>query len=82
MDADTLYANYENKQAAMQKSLKSAEQLGLKQFDINMRKQRIVAGIFYVQHFELPQQDAKIHDKQYLRNRESDFIKYLFEKHI
>lgn len=69
MDADTLYANYENQQAALHRKAIGPDKLGLKEFDINMRKQRIVAGIFYVQHFKQPEQDVKIHDKKFLRNR-------------
>lgn len=68
MDADKLYANYENQQAAAQRLRKGPQQLNLKEFDINMRTHRIVAGIFYVQHFEQPQQDAKINEKKFLRN--------------
>lgn len=68
MNADVLYGNYENQQAAARRQLCGPSQLQLKEFDINMRKHRIVAGVFYVQHFETPQQDVKIHAKKYLRN--------------
>lgn len=69
-----MYATYEHDQAKLEQARVGPEALGLNVFDMNMRRYRIVAGIYYVEHLEQPHQDTQLEKKKFLRTRWFYFI--------
>lgn len=67
-----MYATYESEQAQLALDRIGPQSLGLNVFDVNMRRYRIVAGIYYVEHIEQPHQDTQLEEKKFLRTRSFD----------
>lgn len=69
VDVGVMYDTFESEQAMLALNQIGPDALGLKLFDINMRRYRIVAGIYYVEHLEQPNQDTQLEKKKFLRTR-------------
>lgn len=67
VDVDKLYTDYVNELTAKRRALQGPESLCLNEFEINLRKYRIIGGVFCVEYFEQPQQDTKHSSNSYLR---------------
>lgn len=62
-----MYETYERDQAKLALERIGPEALRLNIFETNMRRYRIVAGIYYVEHLEQPHQDTQLEKKKFLR---------------
>lgn len=67
VDVDKLYTDYVNELTAKRRALQGPESLSLNEFEINLRKYRIIGGVYCVEYFEQPQQDTKHSSNSYLR---------------
>lgn len=67
VDVDKLYTDYVNELTAKRRALQGPQSLCLNEFEINLRKYRIIGGVFCVEYFEQPQQDTKHSSNSYLR---------------
>lgn len=76
VDVGEMYRTYESEQAKLALDQIGPAALGLDVFDINMRRYRIVGGIYYVEHLEQPHQDTQLEKKKFLRT--SILIDYHF----
>lgn len=65
MNIDKIYAENEIK---MDMGKRKEHNIVLKEFEVNLRKYRIVGGIYSVDIFNQPEQDRKINHYMYLRN--------------
>lgn len=70
VDVDKLYTDYVNELTSQRRALQGPESLCLNEFEINLRKYRIIGGVFCVEYFEQPQQDTKYSPNSYLRTSE------------
>lgn len=70
VDVDKLYTDYVSELTAKRRMLQGPESLSLNEFEINLRKYRVIGGIYYVEYFEQPQQDTKLSSNSYLRTSE------------
>lgn len=67
VDVDKLYTDYVNELTAKRRALQGPAALCLNEFEINLRKFRIIGGVYCVEYFEQPQQDTKHSSNSYLR---------------
>lgn len=67
VDVDKLYTDYVNELIAKRRMLQGPDSLCLNEFEINLRKHRIIGGVYCVEYFEQPQQDTKHSSNSYLR---------------
>lgn len=67
IDVNKIYMEYEAKCTQREHRLKGPEGLKLKEFEVNLRCHRIVAGVYSVEHFEQPEQDICLNPKSFLR---------------
>lgn len=70
VDVDKLYTGYVHELNAKRRKLQGPESLCLNEFEINLRKYRIIGGVYCVEYFEQPQQDTKHSSNSYLRMSE------------
>lgn len=64
---DKIYNEYEEELNNEIRKQKGPDGLNLRQFDVNLRKHKIVAGIYCVEYLEQPDQDTKTDNKTFLR---------------
>lgn len=67
IDVTKIYNEYEDELSKSVKRQKGPEGLKLKEFDVNLRKYRMVGGIYCIEYLKQPQQDMKLNSKKYLR---------------
>lgn len=67
VDIDELYLDYVTNIMKEDRSRKGPEALELKEFEINLRKYRIVGRIYCMEYFEQPEQSVKLSSKTYIR---------------
>lgn len=67
IDIDKIYTEYEEELNKEIRQQKGPDGLNLKNFDINLRSHRIVAGIYCVEYLEQPHQDTKTNCRTFLR---------------
>lgn len=74
IDVDKIYAEYEEELNKAALKRRDREALKLKEFDINLRSHRIVAGVYSIEYLEQPSQDTKLDGQIYLRTCNIDFF--------
>lgn len=70
IDVTKIYNQYEDELAKTIKKRKGPDGINLKEFDVNLRKYRMVGGIYCIEYVKQPQQDIKLNSKKYLRTGE------------
>lgn len=70
VDIDKLYLDYVTNIMKEDSSRKGPEALNLNEFEINLRKYRIVGGIYCMEYFEQPEQSVKLSSRTYIRTGE------------
>lgn len=76
VDVDKLYLDYVTNIMKEDRSRNGPEALKLKEFEINLRKYRIIGGIYCMDYFEQPEQSVKLSSRTYMRtgsNEKSSF---------
>lgn len=71
IDVTKIYTEYEDELSKSERKQKGPEGLKLKDFDVNLRKYRMVGGIYCIEYVKQPQQDMKLNSKKYLRTGEA-----------
>lgn len=74
IDVTKIYTEYEDELSKSERKRKGPEGLKLKDFDVNLRKYRMVGGIYCIEYVKQPQQDMKLNSKKYLRTGETKSI--------
>lgn len=64
---DKLYAEYIEERDKKKQALKGIGALNLREFELNLRKYRIVGGIYCLEYVEQPEQNVKISTNTFLR---------------
>lgn len=72
VDVDGLYNEYVNEKIKAHRQSIGVDALQLKEFEINLRKYRIINGVFALEYLEQPEQDTKLQANFFLRTRERD----------
>lgn len=67
VDIDKVYLDYVTNIMKEDRSRKGPEALELKEFEINLRKYRIIGGIYCMDYFEQPEQSVKLSSRTYIR---------------
>lgn len=67
IDVTKIYTEYEDELSKSERKRKGPEGLKLKDFDVNLRKYRMVGGVYCIEYVKQPQQDMKLNSKKYLR---------------
>ncbi len=67
IDVTKIYTEYEDELSKEVRKRKGPDGLKMKDFDVNLRKYRMVGGIYCIEYVKQPQQDMKLNSKKYLR---------------
>ncbi|KAJ6632758.1 Dynein axonemal intermediate chain 7 like [Pseudolycoriella hygida] len=67
IDVTKMYTEYEDELSKTERRQKGPEGLKLSEFDVNLRKYRMVGGVYCIEYVKQPQQDIKLNPKKYLR---------------
>lgn len=67
VDIDKLYLDYVTNIMKEDRLRKGLQALELKEFEINLRKYRIMGSIYCMEYFEQPEQSVKLSSKTYIR---------------
>lgn len=78
MDVDKLYSDYVAEKMKNHRKRIGVESLQLKEFEINLRRCRIINGVFAVEYLEQPDQDIKLQPNFFLRTCKYSIIYYEF----
>lgn len=66
-DVDKIYAEYEDEMNKARRKAIGPESFGLLDTDVNLRKYRIISGVYCVDYLETPQQDKRLNAKSFIR---------------
>lgn len=66
-DIDKLYMEYDNEMNKIKKESMSPESYGLRATDINLRKYRIIGGLYSIYYLETPEQDKQLNKHTFIR---------------
>jgi cancer susceptibility candidate protein 1 len=69
IDVDKIYTEYEDELNAIERRRMGPESLGLGEFEVNLRRNKIVGGVFQIEYLEQPLQDLKTDEGALLRTR-------------
>ncbi|KAL5277000.1 CASC1 family protein [Megaselia abdita] len=67
-DVDKVYAQYEAEIIKARRKSIGPEGLNLGEFDVNLRKYKIIGGVFSMDYLEQPHQDRRLNAKSFIRN--------------
>lgn len=67
VDVDKLFIDYIEECKKRKRALTGPNILNLKEFELNLRKYRIVGGIYSLEYVEQPEQNVKLSSNAYLR---------------
>lgn len=67
IDVDKMYTEYEDELTAIERNKMGPNALGLGEFEVNLRRNKIVGGIYQIEYLEQPLQDAKADEGALLR---------------
>lgn len=67
IDVDQMYTEYEDELTAIEREKKGPDALGLGEFEVNLRRNKIVGGVYQIEFLEQPMQDAKADEGALLR---------------
>lgn len=67
VDVDKLYTDYMDEICKKRRKCHGPDSLDLKEFEINLRRYRIIGGVYCVEYFEQPEQDTKLSSNSFLR---------------
>ncbi|XP_075155602.1 uncharacterized protein LOC142228963 [Haematobia irritans] len=67
LDVDKLYLEYEDELTKMRRKLIGPEGFGLMETDVNLRKYRIIGGVYCLDYLETPQQDKQLNARSFIR---------------
>lgn len=70
VDVDKLYGDYVNELTAKRRRRQGPDALCLNEFEMNLRKYRIIGGIYCIEYFDQPPQHTKHSSNLYLRTSE------------
>lgn len=70
-DVDKLYMEYEEQVNRLKREAMGPESYGLRSTDINLRKYRIIGGLYSIYYLETPQQDKQLNQHTYIRTSEA-----------
>lgn len=80
LDIDKLYLEYEDEVNKLRRRAIGPEGFGLKDTDVNLRKYRIIGGIYCTDYLENPQQDKQLNARSFIRTSEFNLNINLYEK--
>ena len=66
-DVDKLYAEYEEEMNKNRRRAVGPESFGLVDTDVNLRKYRIISGVYCTDFLETPQQDKRLNARSFIR---------------
>lgn len=69
-DVDKIYAEYEAEVIQARRKSIGPEGLHLGEFDVNLRKYKIIGGVFSLDYLEQPQQNRRLNSRSFIRNGE------------
>ena len=70
LDVDKLYLEYEDELNKLRRRAIGPEGIGLKDTDVNLRKYRIIGGVYCTDYLETPQQDKQLNARSFIRTSE------------
>ncbi|ALC49871.1 CG15373 [Drosophila busckii] len=68
-DVDKLYAQYEDELNKARRRAIGPEAYGMLETDVNLRKYRIIGGVYGIDFLETPQQDKQLNARSFIRTR-------------
>ncbi|KAL7743995.1 hypothetical protein ACLKA6_001229 [Drosophila palustris] len=66
-DIDKLYAQYEDELSRARRRAIGPEAYGMVETDVNLRKYRIIGGVYCIDFLETPQQDKQLNARSFIR---------------
>ncbi|XP_043659529.1 dynein axonemal intermediate chain 7 homolog [Drosophila teissieri] len=66
-DVDKLYAEYEDELSKAHRRAIGPEAYGMLETDVNLRKYRIIGGVYCIDFLETPQQDKQLNARSFIR---------------
>ncbi|XP_067635706.1 uncharacterized protein [Eurosta solidaginis] len=66
-DVDRIYAEYEEEVNKARRRVIGPESYGLADTDVNLRKYRIIGGVYRIDYLETPQQDKRLNERCFIR---------------
>ncbi|SPP78549.1 blast:Axonemal 84 kDa protein [Drosophila guanche] len=66
-DVDKLYAEYEDELSRAHRRAIGPEAYGMLETDVNLRKYRIIGGVYCIDFLETPQQDKQLNARSFIR---------------
>ncbi|XP_043072312.1 dynein axonemal intermediate chain 7 [Drosophila grimshawi] len=66
-DVDKLYAQYEDELNKARRRAVGPEAYGMLETDVNLRKYRIIGGVYCIDFLETPQQDKQLNARSFIR---------------
>ncbi|KAH8281343.1 hypothetical protein KR018_011457, partial [Drosophila ironensis] len=66
-DVDKLYAEYEDELGKAHRRAIGPEAYGMLETDVNLRKYRIIGGVYCIDFLETPQQDKQLNARSFIR---------------
>lgn len=76
VDVDKLYMDYIGNLIKVSRQRKGPNALNLKEFEINLRRYRIIGGVYALDYCEQPEQNVKLSAKSYLRTSKYIFTQF------
>ncbi|KNC28645.1 hypothetical protein FF38_04905 [Lucilia cuprina] len=67
LDVDKLYLEYEDELNKLRRRAIGPEGFGLTDTDVNLRKYRIIGGVYCTDYLETPQQDKQLNARSFIR---------------
>ncbi|XP_061401960.1 dynein axonemal intermediate chain 7-like, partial [Musca vetustissima] len=67
LDVDKLYLEYEDELNKLRRKAIGPESFGLLDTDVNLRKYRIIGGVYCLDYLETPQQDKQLNSRSFIR---------------
>ncbi|XP_036232258.2 uncharacterized protein [Bactrocera oleae] len=66
-DVDKIYAEYEEELNKARRRAIGPESYRLSETDVNLRKYRIIGGVYRIDYLETPQQDKRLNERSFIR---------------
>lgn len=73
-DIDKLYMEYEEQVNKTKREAMGPESYGLRATDINLRKYRIIGGLYSIYYLETPQQDKQLNKHTFIRTSKYNIL--------
>lgn len=67
MDVDKLHNEYVEEKIRAHRRRIGVDSLQLKEFEVNLRRYRIINGVYALEYLEQPEQDIKLRSNYFLR---------------